>query len=54
MASKRLSDIYKPEVVAAIKSSKPRVGRTPEVLRKGGPMKDKTKIIPRREKHKCT
>jgi hypothetical protein len=30
---------------------KPRVGRTPEVLRKGGPMQDKTKVIPRKQKH---
>ena len=30
----------------------PRVGRTPDILRKGGPMKDKTKAIPRDDKHK--
>ena len=30
--------------------TKPRVGRTPEILRKGGPMKDKTKVIPRKRK----
>ncbi len=32
-------------------STTPRVGRTPDLLRKGGPMKDKTKVIPRKEKY---
>lgn len=32
------------------KKPKPRVGRTPDILRKSGPMKDRTKYT-RREKH---
>lgn len=31
--------------------TKPRVGRTPDILRKGGPMTDKTKVIPRKQKN---
>lgn len=32
--------------------SKPRVGRTPEVLRKGGPMKDRKKEAAKRSTRK--
>jgi hypothetical protein len=38
--------------MATSKRDKPRVGRTPDLLRKSGPMEDKTKRIPRKRKHK--
>lgn len=39
---------------AALKAGRtqlPRVGRTPDLLRKGGSMTDKSKVIPRKRKH---
>ena len=36
------------------KREKPRVGRTPDILRKGKTIPTKTKTIPRKEKYKET